>query len=372
MMPQRLTIIADENIPKLDVFLADIADVRYLAGREIVADDLQDADALLVRSVTKVDKPLLAKANKLKFVGSCTIGTDHIAQDYLAANNIAFAHAPGCNAEAVVDYVLAAILHFEPKLNQLVDKKAVVIGYGQVGSRLVARLSGLGLQCKIIDPFKPEHNACDNDVADADFISLHVPLTHDGEHPTKYLFDQQKLQLIKPNAVLINSSRGPVIDNNALLEFLKQKSFRCVLDVYEDEPSPSVKLLDQLELATGHIAGYSSQGKVRGTMMVLDALTKCFDLSLPQLNVLDELQQTIQLEPQQSVLDVVKLAYDIQQDSESFKQLYKAADIQNQASAFDAYRKNYPVRCEWSQWQLSNVSTDQKSLLKKSGFVQLL
>lgn len=344
-MSQRLQIVADENIPGLEQLLADVADINYLPGRQMQASDLAKADALLVRSITQVSATLLANSS-VKFVGSCTIGTDHIDLPFLQQQGIEFANAPGCNADAVVDYVLSALLAINPSLKHWQQKKGVIVGFGEVGSRLDKRLKGLGINAFICDPFKPENNATEQIINSSDWLSLHVPLTKQGPHATLGLFDAKRLAELKPGALLINSGRGKVVDNNALLALVKKQQLQSVLDVYQDEPTPSDELLEALDIATGHIAGYSLQGKLRGTLMVANKLRKFYKLSPVTDELLEQTAKAFTLPEGCNSAQAVHKAYDIKADSQNFKAQVLGLNASEKALAFDAYRKSYPVRHE--------------------------
>ena len=367
-MIKKLKVIADENIPSLDALLGELADIHYLPGRSMQAEALQGADALLVRSITCVDEALLA-GTSIQFVGSCTIGTDHVDLAYLAAQKIAFANAPGCNAAAVVDYVLSALFAIEPELAVWQQRQVGIVGCGQVGSRLQQRLAAIGIATQVFDPFVPAATASFDDVLRCDAISLHVPLTRDGEHPTLQMFNAAVFDQLADNTLLINSSRGKVVDNRALLQHLQQGRLQAVLDVYEDEPTPSIALLQALDVATAHIAGYSLQGKIRGSMQVVEALYRHFAIAetMPDL-LAGQLKQT-RVAEEASLAEILRLAYDIRADSAAFLQAYsQAADAAEQAQAFDRYRKQYPVRYEWSFQQLVGRGMPD-DVLKQLGFV---
>lgn len=342
---KRLCIVADENIIGLDRYLGNMADITYLPGRAMTVRDVKNVDALLVRSVTTVNENLI-KDSSVRFVGSCTIGTDHIDLDYLEDKNIAFANAPGCNADAVVDYVLANMFA-NGTLAFWQSKRVLVVGLGQVGSRLVSCLQRLGISVKISDPFLPEHNAGKRDWFEADMISLHVPLTHDGEHPTFHLLNESLLHNLKDGVLLINSCRGKVVDNQVLLALAKPGKIQAVLDVYEDEPEPKLTLLEQLSVCTGHIAGYSKQGKLRGTEMVVSALRDTFSLDLVIPDLLVETTQNYDFSHCLTEQQLVCSLYDVETESQNFLANYRLA-VNGFAEQFDQYRKNYAVRNEFS------------------------
>jgi erythronate-4-phosphate dehydrogenase len=347
-MIKKIHIVADENIPALDELLGEVAEISYLPGRAMQAKDIEHADALLVRSVTKVNEKLLRNSN-VKFVGTCTIGTDHIDNAYLAERDIGFASAPGCNAAAVVDYVLAAMLYIYPDCKTLKNKVVGIIGCGEVGGRLASRLSQLGISYKVCDPFKPEGVASLDEILECDIISLHVPYTVDVVHATHHLLGSKELAKITQGGLLINTSRGAVIDNKALYAVIQQSSFFTVLDVYEDEPAPDIALLDAVDIATAHIAGYSLHGKIRGSLQIVKSLFYFFNIEKVIPDLLSQHKKCIVLNADDGVKQLVNAAYDIKEDSRRFVACMKdAKEHHNMAEAFDAYRKNYPVRYEWS------------------------
>lgn len=366
-MTKKIKLVVDENIPLLDELLADKADIIRLPGRAMQAQDLQAADALLVRSVTQVNSALIENS-PLSFVGTCTIGVDHIDEALLQQRNIAFTSAPGCNALAVVDYVMAALLAINPSLNYWRSKTIGVLGYGQVGSRLCQRLENCGIAYRVCDPFKAQAPHTLEQVLACDVLSLHVPLSKTGEHPTYQLLNKQRLHNLKTGALLINTGRGEVVDNQALLELLQAKKIQAVLDVYQQEPTPSPALLQALDIATAHIAGYSSHGKMRGTLQVVEQLYHHFNWQKQSKDYLTQMQQTLTAVPSDDAASLMVKAYDIRQDSKNFIQHYLAAEEANRAEAFDLYRKNYPTRYELGFITVEQASNELSQELKALGF----
>jgi len=354
---KKLSILADENIPNLKVLCADWANITTKLGRDISSSDLIGIDILFVRSVTKVNAELLAKAD-LKFVGSATIGVDHIDTDYLASQGIGFAHAPGSNANGVVDYVMSVILdHYD---NASLENLTVgVLGHGNVGSRLARCLEHLSINHVIYDPLfspskktkpptdSPAHKFLDSvdDLMTSDIISAHVPLTSGVEDSTHHIFDSARLSQLVNNALFINSSRGPVVDNVALKQLLLERSDLTVaLDVWEGEPSIDLELYNLCDTATPHIAGYSLDGKLRGTEAIVTAALDYLNLesTLPSKNtalvILEDLK-TID-----DYREALSLTYSAKKETELFKR--KISESNNIAQTFDAYRKSYPARKE--------------------------
>ena len=223
-----MKIIADENIPCVEQAFASLGEVGLLPGRDMQRDQVRDADILLVRSVTRVDQALLEGSN-VRFVGSATIGFDHVDRDYLTQQGIGFSTAPGCNATSAAEYVVSALMAISDKKNiSLSGKSAGIIGCGNVGSRVRSKLAALGMTCKVNDPplaASGDHAAFVEleEALQADIVTLHVPLSNSGLHPTYHLVDATAMQKLKPGAVLVNTSRGAVVDNHALNALLEHR-----------------------------------------------------------------------------------------------------------------------------------------------------
>ena len=361
-----MRIVADENIPLLDAFFAKQAEITTHPGREICRAHLMQADALLVRSVTRVDPALLA-GTPVRFVGTCTIGTDHLDLPGLQAAGIAVSSAPGCNARGVVEYVLSCLLTFSERTGKAWRSQRVgIIGVGQVGSRLANTLTALGVDCLLCDPPRAERGesgfvSLDELLAQADVISCHVPLEHQGPHATKHLLNAERLARLAQGTWLINSSRGPVIDNEALAALLPQRpDLQVALDVWEHEPQVDLALAAQCALATPHVAGYSLDGKLRGTEQIYQAF--CTHFQLPAALVLSELAPTAGLAtivvneqtPTDWSLDrALRWVYDVRDDDARFRAAMAGLPVDQIAKVFDQLRKHYPLRRECSHLQLA-------------------
>ncbi|WP_282876122.1 4-phosphoerythronate dehydrogenase PdxB [Pseudomonas peli] len=353
-----MRIVADENIPLLDEFFAGFGEIRRLPGRSIDAAAVADADLLLVRSVTQVDRALL-DGSAVKFVGTCTIGTDHLDLDYFQQAGITWASAPGCNARGVVDYVLGSLLVLaEQQGVDLATRTYGVVGAGQVGSRLLKVLRGLGWRVLVCDPPRQADEGGDfvslqQVLAECDVISLHTPLERLGEHPTYHLFDHARLAALKPGSWLINASRGAVVDNQALRELLPQRSdLQVVLDVWEGEPQADVELATLCRIATPHIAGYSLDGKLRGTAQIYQALCQHLGVApsveLQQLMPaawLSELTIDASADPAWALASICRAVYDPRRDDADFRRSLQG-DAAMRRAAFDGLRKHYPMRRE--------------------------
>ncbi|MEL6769942.1 MAG: 4-phosphoerythronate dehydrogenase [Bacteroidota bacterium] len=286
MTTRPLRLLADANIPFLHRAFDRYGAVEVRPGSEILPGTLAETDILLVRSVTRVDAGLIA-GTPVRFVGTATAGTDHIDTDWLASQGIAFASAPGSNAQSVVEYVLAALFNVHGvrgALGGLVGKTVGVVGCGQVGGRLVERLPHLGCHVLACDPPLAEaaeargepHGfvSLDQILDEADIVTLHTPLTRMGPHPTFHLIGERELgRLAGRNVLFINAARGAVVDNRALRDALERKTLGgAVLDVWENEPTPDPDLIPLIDIGTPHIAGYAYDGKVAGTAMLAEAL----------------------------------------------------------------------------------------------------
>jgi len=354
-----MKIFYDENMPFAAEFFADIGQLVPFAGRELTARAVADADVLLVRSITQVNQQLLAENKQLSFVGTATIGVDHIDQQYLFTRNIPFFSAPGCNAVSVAEYVISAlVIMAERYLLDIFSLTVGIVGAGNTGSRLSEKLSALGIKHVLCDPLLEKSGDKRNFVSLAqaltcDVISLHVPLTRDGDHPTYHLLDQQKLSLLSEKQILINACRGEVVDNQALLAMKKAgHQLKLIWDVWENEPNILTELIEHTEIATAHIAGYSLEGKARGTEMLYRALCNHLDLpvkiALKQLLPLATITKININQNFDEILlnQLVKMVYDVRRDDSIFRQ-------QIFTQGFDHIRKTYPARREFSALSIS-------------------
>lgn len=353
-----MQILADENIPLVDAFFGGFGTIRRLPGRAIDRTALGDAEVLLVRSVTHVNRALL-EGSALRFVGTCTIGTDHLDTQALDAGGIAWSSAPGCNARGVVDYVLGSLLTLAEDAGvDPASRTYGVVGAGQVGGRLVQVLRELGWTVLVCDP--PRQAAEGGDYVDldtllarCDAISLHTPLEKSGDHPTHHLLDATRLAALRDGTWLINAARGAVVDNHALRDVLgRRPDLRVVLDVWEGEPEADPQLAALCRIATPHIAGYSLDGKLRGTEQIYQAF--CRALKQPETVRLSDLLPAPWLpelvldasaDPQWALSMLCRAVYDPRRDDADFRRSL-VGDATQRRAAFDALRKHYPVRRE--------------------------
>ncbi len=380
-----MKIYFDENMPFAKNFFSNLSGITTelvpFSGRSLTAEQVSDADVLLVRSITQVNETLLAKNDRLSFVGTATIGTDHIDQDYLAKRNINFHCAPGCNAVSVAEYVLSALVVLaERYLLDLFSLTVGIVGGGNTGTRLSEKLTALGIHHKICDPLLKQKTSDSREfvsleeVLACDVISLHVPKVTGGEHPTYQLLNQGNLAKLRDDQILISACRGDVIDNNALLALKKSgHGIKLVLDVWQGEPEVLTELIQYTEIATAHIAGYSLEGKARGTEMLYQALCQQINKAQqrniePEYHLADFLPPAsislieIKQDFNQILLNqLVKMVYDVRRDDAIFRQ-------QLAMIGFDQIRKTYPVRREFSAVKVTLPSTTDSDVLHRLGF----
>lgn len=327
-----MKLVVDDKIPHIQAFFDRCDVITALPGEAITTRDLKDADALIVRTITPVNENLLANTS-VKFVGTASTGVDHIDIDYLKKNNIVFANAAGANASAVADYV-AACMNVLQQQNKL-QKNAVVgvIGCGRIGRLVAKHAKQRGFRVICYDPLLTEKPAFrlvsfDTLIAKSDMITLHVPLTTVGLYPTFHMINEKTMRAMKPGVILINTSRGSVIDQRALL--IDKTSTFC-LDVWENEPAISLRVLNKAFIATPHIAGYSVEAKFRATEMLYEQAAHFFGWEKKPANLCISHHQSIQ--------------YDPLSHTQAFKAAFQGInDAKTIQAIFTEQRKSYTLR----------------------------
>lgn len=374
-----MNIIVDANIAFADEAFSHLGETRFVDGRTLKNENVQDADILIVRSVTNVNEKLLKDSN-VKFVGTATIGIDHIDLDYLHKHNIQFADAKGCNADSVAEYVFTALLKVASAKNISLKAKTIgVVGVGNIGGRVVQLAESFGMKVLKNDPPLQRAGIGNNyvdleEILKADVITFHVPLNLEGVDKSFHLLNKNNLKKINEGTILINSSRGAVIDNEALLSECANSKFEIILDVWENEPSISTDLLLKTIIATPHIAGYSFEGKVNGTKMIYSALCKFLNTKESWEPILPEIE-TKEFNLPEGKTDEEKLykllssICNIEKDDEEMREIsnYK---LNEQSDYFDKLRKNYPVRREFSNFTayISEMEEHLSSILENFRF----
>ncbi len=364
-----MKIAVDRNMPLAPQAFATLGTVTVIDGRTLTAADLRDTDLLAIRSTTKVDANLLDQTS-VRFVGTATIGTDHMDLPLLESRGIHWTYAPGCNARSVAEYLTAALLALSQRhAFSLAGKTLGVIGVGNVGSLVVQQARALGMQVLQNDPPRQRRLApsqpdpftsLDTLLAQADFVTLHVPLSRSGPDPTFHMANQAFFQKMRPGAFFLNAARGGIMDTQALLDALTQNQIRgAVLDTWEAEPAISPRLLDLVEIGTPHIAGHSYEGKLGGTIMVYQEACR-FTGSPPTFDPTPHLPPptvpslTAQPDnaPEALLHRLVTTIYDISCDDQRLRQALRS----NPADGFDLLRRNYPIRREF---RFTTVDTQQ-------------
>ncbi|URJ23815.1 4-phosphoerythronate dehydrogenase [Blochmannia endosymbiont of Camponotus sp.] len=369
-----MRILADKNIPHIYKLFGLHNTVTMCEGRVISDKDVRNIDILIVRSVTKVNKLLLDNSS-VKFVGTATAGVDHIDQNYLKKYGINFVYAPGNNAVAVVEYVFSALLWLAQRGRFFLRDKIVgIVGVGHIGSLLNKRLRNFGIHTLLCDPPLEKINSSkpwksfETLVAEADILTFHTPLIYYGDYPTWHMVNIDVLEALPSNRVLINTCRGSVIDNNALLKVLENgKKLNVVLDVWETEPELSLPLLSYVDIGTPHIAGYSTESKTRSIVQIYNAYCNFFNIfNVVNLSVLNpsvihylKVQQEID---EMLLYKLVKFVYNIQYDD---IMLRRFAAI---SGGFDKIRKHYLARREWSALCVETYIDSNNEILTKLGF----
>lgn len=373
-----MKIVVDDNIPLGHEAFSTIAEVVIMAGRDITKADLMDTDGLAVRSLTKVNADLL-DGTPVRMVATATIGTDHLDMAYMDAQGIKHSSAPGCNADSVSDYITATLLLIAQKEGLTLEGKTIgVVGCGNVGSRVVKRAQALGMIVRQNDPplqrktGDPRYLPL-NDLLDSDFITIHTPLTRNGQDATYHLFDAKAIGQMRESAYLINSSRGSVVDNKSLKAALTEGHIKgAALDVWEGEPIVAPDLVSDVLMASPHIAGHSFDGKVNGTIQIYRQFCEwigtepTFDASplLPAPDV-PTLALDAKGKTDEDVLrEAVFAIYPITEDDVRMRKSVEAPEDDARGKAFDSLRKNYPRRREF-QHTLVTLTGGSEQLAEK-------
>lgn len=367
-----LRIVADENVPLAREAFGALGTVELVPGRALDASTVARADALVVRSVTRVDERLLA-GSTVRFVGTATIGTDHVDLAYLERRGIEFAFAPGCNARSVAEYVAAALLELEEERGREWRGATLgVVGVGNVGRLVVEVGRTLGFTILACDPPRAEAEGREDlfvplarVLDEAAVVTLHVPLERHGRHATWHMLGARELERLRDGAVVVNTSRGGVIDEAALRAACAAGRVTAVLDVWEGEPEPHAGSLDVARLATPHVAGYSLDGKLAGTRMIAEALYRFAGAATgpdPALFARPLADPVIRVAARgrAAVREAVRAAYAIRADDRRMREALAGAGAARGA-AFDRLRRDYPVRREFPRYEVRGRGLDAET-----------
>ena len=371
-----IKIIADENIPFLKGVLEPYLDITYLPGRLIGNEQLKEIDALLIRTRTKCTENLL-KNTRVSFIGTATIGFDHIDTRYCENHQIKWTNAPGCNSSSVQQYIAAALLKMAGDFQfNLKDKTIGIVGVGNVGSKVAKLAKILGMNVLLNDPPRARNEGdksfvdLDTLLNESDIITVHVPLNIVGGDKTYHLFNDRLIRKMKKGAWLINSSRGEVAETSSVKRALcSAKLGGVVMDVWENEPDIDNELLDKAFLATPHIAGYSTDGKANGTSIIINDLCKSFNLPLtdwypeviPQPHIREITIRAKNRDPEDIIREAVLNTYNINEDD---------TKLRFSPSDFEKHRDEYPVRREFTAFIINLISGTKKvqKILEDIGF----
>lgn len=347
-------IVIDKNIPLLGQALAAYGDVTELDGRSMRAADLNACDALFVRSVTRVDKSLL-HASPVRFIATATSGADHVDIDYLNTRDIVFASARGCNSLAVAEYALFAMLHWARiRATTLAGKCIGIVGFGAIGKRVAAIAAQLSMRTLVNDPpLRDRHytfpDYCDYAelpelLSNADIATVHTPLISHGAYPTRHLIGCNEIRTLKKGALLIQAARGGIVDEQAVIERLRDDSLAAVFDVWENEPHIDTDLAQLALIATPHIAGHTVEGKLNGAAITAEAFARFAGFAFdPAPFALAERTLTEACAPRQTLYEVLHRERALIDDSRNLQRALADPDI---AAVFDSLRKRYPARRE--------------------------
>lgn len=371
-----MKIVADDKIPFLKGVLEPfVQEVKYLPGADISKADVADADALIVRTRTGCNAQLLEGA-AVKMVVTATIGTDHFDIPWLEKAGIEWRNAPGCNSGSVRQYIGSVLSLLIDQGLDLRKATIGVVGVGMVGSKVAQIAGALGMRVLLNDPPRQrregstEFASLDTVLKESDIVTFHTPLETEGEDATFHLFNNKSLKILKPGAIIINSSRGEVTCTKALLKGLSSGVVsKAVLDVWENEPNISGELLDKAWLATPHIAGYSADGKANGTSMSVQAISRRFNLGL------DNWEPQSVPEPSNTLITIdCRGLHPCQVAAKAMLQTYNVLDDDARLRAnphqFEKQRGDYPLRREFYIWKvkLINSTTEISEMIKSIGF----
>jgi erythronate-4-phosphate dehydrogenase len=367
-----VNILVDRNIRAAEATFGAHARLRFMDGRAIRREHLLDVGALLVRTATRVDAALL-DGTAVGFVGTTSIGTDHMDLDSLARKGIAWANAPGCNADSAAQYTLAmAWLACERLGLDLRGLSAGIVGCGNVGSRARALFRALGMQVVACDPPLADAGMSGlvslDEALGQDVVSLHVPLTRDGPYPTVRFIGREELSRMKPGALLINTARGDVIDGRALRASLQSKRLHTALDVWPGEPEIDVALLEAVTVATPHVAGYSDDGKRRGTLMVYAAFCAWAGVAPVEPPAAPDQPPVLHIAAGEAVLSrALDAACFVRRHDSAMRALADLAP-EIRAREFDRLRRDYPPRRDFQAWRIVCPDLESARLCHNLGF----
>lgn len=362
-------IIIDNKIPYIKGILEPYAEVEYIAPEKIDRNAVKDADILIIRTRTHCNAELL-EGSKCKFIGTATIGYDHIDTAYCSANGILWKNAPGCNAPSVGQYILASLLLLQERYGILLREKTIgIVGVGHVGTIIEKYCRLIGMNVLRNDPPRARKESAEDFVSleeiaeKSDIITFHTPLIKEGDDKTYHLCNNKFLNRLCKKPIIINSSRGEIIDNTALLDASRKGLVsEYILDCWENEPHISRELLERAFIATPHIAGYSADGKSNATRQMVNAVSGWIKKKICSSNIIPPSPpfDNITIPEEADALTASVLAtYDPRQDM---------ASLLAHPEDFEKLRGNYGLRREFGAYTLNNCPPEIVPILQELGF----
>jgi erythronate-4-phosphate dehydrogenase len=370
-----MKIVCTTNIPFAEEAFSTLGSLQIIPAAKISNAILKDIDALITRSTLKVTGELLA-GTKIKFVGTCTIGFDHIDTEYLEKNNIHWANAAGCNANSVAEYIVAGLLYLANKYSFTLQGRTIsVIGAGNVGKKVIEKACALGLKVLKNDPPLSDatgdssYKKLEEILPHSDIVTLHVPLTKEGKYPTFRMVNHDFYRLLKKECIFINAARGGIMISDLFIKARNSELIKyAITDTWEGEPNFRVDVLEKSHIATPHIAGHSFEGKVVGTYLIYKELCRFsgktanwyYETLLPASSspelYIDAYGKTFE----QTLLEAVRAVYNIEVDDARMREIARENDPLKRASAFEKFRQNYPIRREFrfTNLHLKNASAE--------------
>lgn len=380
-MNDRIKIVVDNKIPMIRGVLEPFVDVTYCNPFDINSEVVKDKDALIIRTRTKCNESLL-KNSTVKFIATATIGYDHIDTNYCDSNNIKWMNAPGCNSASVNQYIASAIVTISNKKNLDLTRTTIgIVGVGNVGSKIAHTAKLLGMNVLLNDPPRARKEGqagfveLDELVLKSDIITFHVPLIKEGVDKTYHMANDAFFNKLKSEKIVFNSSRGTVVETAAFKTAIKNGKVKAaLLDVWEKEPDIDLELLNLVDIATPHIAGYSADGKANGTAACINGVSEYFNLGVEQNWYPAEIPAPVNNKQftidcfgktnQQILKEIVLYTYDIMSDD---------ATLRSSVETFEKQRGSYPIRREFPYYEvkLNNSSTEIEETVKEFGFTVL-
>lgn len=373
-----MKILCSSNMPYVEEAFSTLGDTVLKDGRAITAKDMQNADIMAIRSTTKINAANLQNSN-VKFVGTATIGTDHMDIPLLEERGIKWCYSPGCNANSVAEYITSSLLALDNRHDLSLEGETIgIVGVGNVGSLVAAKAKALGMTVLLNDPprqrAESEKQTTDDKFVsleellhEANIVTMHVPLTDKGDDPTLQMANEEFFHKMRPGTIFINSARGPVMSTDSLLASMDEGLVsHAIIDTWENEPKIRTDLLDHIDLGTPHIAGYSFDGKVMGTVMVYREACRFLgveptwspDALLPAPAVPEITIDVEGMTEEAALWQIVQQVYNAEGDD---------AALRRNSNSFDQLRREYHRRREFRFTNVKALNASTRLMDKITG-----